>query len=909
VPLRAGRATGTLWSVPVPSEPFGTALRRLRERSGLTQEQLAERAGLSPRAVRALERGERMHPYPHTLRALTDALGVSEEELAHLLPQRVPRAGADTGDDGREPVTDVRLQGWSTSAPLPRLQSLVRRLPLPARRPTLGRDGQVAEVVASLVAEPPRPTVVLGAPGIGKTNLALAALHDAAVAERYGGRRHFVRCEGAASAGAVVVELARVLGLPLVGADPLASCLAELASAPGVVCLDNAETPWEADTQQCESLFAHLAETSGLLVSLRGTERPGGAPWAPPVRLEPLDAASARELFLASAGPRFDRPDLDPVLREMGGVPLAVELLAHAADGEATIDGLAERWRSERVGLLERGAADHRLLSVAVSVEVSWTSPLMTGPARRLLSLLGPLPDGIAHTELDVLLPGEGLRAASVLRRRGLAFDEGGRLRTHPPLRHHVEAAHPAAEPDWARTIARYCGLAGELGWKVGTAGGARAAARLMAETANLTAALLAGLGAGDPVPAVDALVGASRFVYFTGVDLGPLFTAGLGAVRTLADDCLVADVLRGMGDVALARSNYAEAGTRYEEALARCEAGDALGKANCIQGLGDVALRQADHEAARARYEQALPRYRAAGDALGEANCIQRLGDVVLERSDHDAARTRYEEALDLYREAGDALGEANCIHSLGDIALRRSDPERAGAAFAAALPLYRRVGDALGEANCIQSLGDVALRRGDLAEAGTRYDAARSLHRQVGDVLGEANCIQGLGDIALERADAEAARGRYEAALHLYRRVGSVLGEANCIQSLGDVALRRSDPGAAETRYREALPLYRRAGAALGEANCLQGLGDVALARSDLERAVACLEAALPLYARVGDVPGEAGCLQRLGDVAARRIEAPHPAGIAHRRLARIATREHLCQLHVNVARSTRR
>jgi DNA-binding XRE family transcriptional regulator len=46
---------------------FGSRLRQLREAAGLTQEELALRAGLSPRAISALERGERQRPYPHTV--------------------------------------------------------------------------------------------------------------------------------------------------------------------------------------------------------------------------------------------------------------------------------------------------------------------------------------------------------------------------------------------------------------------------------------------------------------------------------------------------------------------------------------------------------------------------------------------------------------------------------------------------------------------------------------------------------------------------------------------------------------------------------------------------------------------------------------------------------------------------
>ena len=45
-------------------------LRALREAAGLSQEELAERARLSPHAISALERGTRTRPYPHTLRAL-----------------------------------------------------------------------------------------------------------------------------------------------------------------------------------------------------------------------------------------------------------------------------------------------------------------------------------------------------------------------------------------------------------------------------------------------------------------------------------------------------------------------------------------------------------------------------------------------------------------------------------------------------------------------------------------------------------------------------------------------------------------------------------------------------------------------------------------------------------------------
>src|SRR5688572_15595349 len=61
---------------------FGEQLRSYRERIGLTQEELAERAGLSAQGISALERGLRRRPYLPTMRALAEALGLSAHERA-----------------------------------------------------------------------------------------------------------------------------------------------------------------------------------------------------------------------------------------------------------------------------------------------------------------------------------------------------------------------------------------------------------------------------------------------------------------------------------------------------------------------------------------------------------------------------------------------------------------------------------------------------------------------------------------------------------------------------------------------------------------------------------------------------------------------------------------------------------
>ena len=64
---------------------FGPLLRRFRVRAGLTQEALAERAGLGVRTVRRLETGDHTDPRMGTVDALAAALGLTPAERIDLL--------------------------------------------------------------------------------------------------------------------------------------------------------------------------------------------------------------------------------------------------------------------------------------------------------------------------------------------------------------------------------------------------------------------------------------------------------------------------------------------------------------------------------------------------------------------------------------------------------------------------------------------------------------------------------------------------------------------------------------------------------------------------------------------------------------------------------------------------------
>ncbi|WP_344022685.1 NACHT domain-containing protein [Streptomyces luteireticuli] len=79
---------------------FGTLLRQLRHNRGMTQETLAERAGVGVRTVRGLETGERADPRVATVRLLADALGLRPAEREELLAAAVRRTGPGDRPDG-----------------------------------------------------------------------------------------------------------------------------------------------------------------------------------------------------------------------------------------------------------------------------------------------------------------------------------------------------------------------------------------------------------------------------------------------------------------------------------------------------------------------------------------------------------------------------------------------------------------------------------------------------------------------------------------------------------------------------------------------------------------------------------------------------------------------------------------
>ena len=100
----AGRNVGGIDSAEPSS--FAGLLRRYRTAARLTQDELAERAGVSTRGIQDLERAVRRNPHPDTVRRLIAALGLGHAERAQLFGA-LDRTGSGCQNRTRCPrVTD-----------------------------------------------------------------------------------------------------------------------------------------------------------------------------------------------------------------------------------------------------------------------------------------------------------------------------------------------------------------------------------------------------------------------------------------------------------------------------------------------------------------------------------------------------------------------------------------------------------------------------------------------------------------------------------------------------------------------------------------------------------------------------------------------------------------------------------
>lgn len=154
------------------TETLGAQLRRYRLEASLTQERLAEKAGISPAGVAALESGRRRAPRLTTISLLAEALDLDPTQRAALALAAAGRgddragtpAGADTPSSSDDPSDRPRTAADAAAdhSPLGPVGGW--------HTPFVGRADQLS-ALESAWSRRRRLVLVLGQPGVGKTRL------------------------------------------------------------------------------------------------------------------------------------------------------------------------------------------------------------------------------------------------------------------------------------------------------------------------------------------------------------------------------------------------------------------------------------------------------------------------------------------------------------------------------------------------------------------------------------------------------------------------------------------------------------------------------------------------------------------------------------------------------------------
>jgi tetratricopeptide (TPR) repeat protein/transcriptional regulator with XRE-family HTH domain len=750
---------------------FGRLLAGFRFSRGLSQDELADRSGMSVRAIRSLERGQVGRPRWASVSLLADALALSDAERAAFREAAVSLRGMGGGTGPEEPA---------------RVAVTPSQLP-PDIDDFTGREDALERLRVRITARPSGSTAVVitgavGKAGVGKTALAVHAAHT--LRPRFPDGQLYVNLRGAeAQALAPAEVLGRFLRALGVDGQSLPSDLDSrsglyrslLADRRVLVVLDNA-----ANEAQVRPL---LPAGTGNAVLVTSRARLAGLTLADVIDLGVLPSEQAVELLgkIAGAGRVAAEPGAAVQIAALCGyLPLALRIVGArlAAKPHWRVQHLADRLDAHHRRLDELAVGD---LEVRASFMLSYQA--VGEVERRAFRLLGLLkvPDfapwmlsallGIsAHDAEEIaerladaqLLDTVGEDAAGQIRyrchdllrlfaRERLTADETRDTRRDAlerTLQTYFTQAHTAVRqlrlrppqlPDGrVQTIPRDQAdrLAGSYKW-------------LAAERTGLAVSLdqVWREGLGRLGQALTSLLADFFEVYACWDEWERTHEVALRAARLAGDRHAEASLLRGLGDLRRCQDRLPEALAYFTHSNALfAELQDIPGEADSLTGLARTYRRQRRLSEAAACFERVLELCRELADADREAKATLFFAKVRRQQGQPAEALALLTRCRDVFRsvESGGYVAYTDLM--IGILRSELGEYERATDHLQKALAFAQALGDPRWEAYVLLNLGVTAQSRGSHAEARHHLGQSLAMFEQAGDRHGASRARQVL-------------------------------------------------------------------------------------------------------------------------------------------------------------------
>jgi len=809
---------------------FGELLKYLRERAELSQRELALQVGYHYSYMSRIEKNERLPDSATLMARFVPALGLDDEPQWTERLLRLAASEERTLAPRRGQVSASRPAAVVSA--LPTFDSPLNPLPL-SLTPLLGREKEVESLTKLISRFDIRLVTLVGAPGVGKTRLAIHTANEIAGLFAHGAA--FADLSPITEPKDVLITLASALGVQGSSDAPLMTQLINTLKQKNLLLvIDNFEHVIDASPQLVQ-LLGNALQVKALITSREALRISGEHEFAVdplPVpqqeagQADPLIDYAAIQLFAQRAqavDPNFNlTPDnlksISEICRRLDGLPLAIELAA-ARSKFITPQAMLTQF-DRRLDWVAHGTRDSVSARQTLRGAVEWSYNTLSHSERVLMRRLSVFSGGWTVSSAEAVC-GEAdaesdanplLRRAEVLDTliqltdKSLVIAEKNDIETrfrfletiHDFAREKLEGSGEGVELR-NRHLAHFADYAEVI--EINIDGTEQVKWLLLAdrEHNNIRAALDWGLRAGAifheavRIAAAVSVFWVARSYFREGFER---LSAYLNRLTKPEHEIFKVKILYRGG---------AMAGYMFDHVTARklCGQGVELARAldkkrdlaNALFYVSEIAYALGQTPEARAALEECISLCWQENYATQLSVSLTNLGMLLNKEGDFAGAQSTIEEALAIANRTHDIWGIGHALLSLGAINRFNGNYDASIDYFVRSLEVTLRIGDRYAEGVTYSNLALLYFIKGNYVKAGDCAEKSFAVFQTMGNEYQLPYPLRMMGYSAIQAGNVVRARVLIQESLRGNYAIADIVGQLACLIGMANCDLAEKD------------------------------------------------------------------------------------------------------------------